>query len=221
VTAIWIAEEAADDHRQVIDWLNENTPNTISFYLAELKAHTIGSSAAAPQLDVICRPNLTMKQANTNLTEGDKKRRQWRLAFWTDIHNCMKAEKMPFRLQKPSQDHWSTIAVGRSGFSMGMLLTPKNQSIAVELVIQPEGWKDSAFEQLKSQATEIENEVGAKLQWRAMPDKTCSKILYEEKIDPKIEENRKAVCDWFAEWTPKMFMAFQKRVKALSAPEEA
>jgi hypothetical protein len=43
--------------------------------------------------------------------------------------------------------------------------------------------------------------------------------VLEEKIDPKIDSNRTAVCDWFAKWTPKMFSAFQNRVKALSAPE--
>ena len=219
VVGIWIAEEAADDHRQVIDWLNENTPNTVSLYLAELKAFTIGSSPAAPQLDVVCRPNATMKQANADLSEGEKKRNQWRLAFWTDIHNRMKSEKLPFRLQKPGEDHWSSIAVGRSGFHIAMLLTPKNQSIVVEVVIKPEGWKDAAFEQLKSQAAEIEKEVGAQLDWRPMLDKSSSKILLEQKINPKVEANRKAVCDWFAEWTPKMFSAFSNRVKALSEPE--
>jgi hypothetical protein len=219
VVGIWIAEEAADDHRQVIDWLNENTPNTVSLYLAELKAITIGSSPAAPQLDVVCRPNATMKQANADLSEGEKKRNQWRLAFWTDIHNRMKSEKLPFRLQKPGEDHWSSIAIGRSGFHIAMLLTPKNQSIVVEVVIKPEGWKDAAFEQLKSQAAEIEKEVGAQLDWRPMLGKGSSKILLEQKINPKVEANRKAVCDWFAEWTPKMFSAFSNRVKALSEPE--
>jgi hypothetical protein len=219
VVGIWIAEEAADDHRQVIDWLNENTPNTVSLYLAELKAFTIGSSPAAPQLDVVCRPNVTMKQANTALSEGEKKRNQWRLVFWTDIHNRMKSEKLPFRLQKPGEGHWSTIAIGRSGFLIAMLLTPKNQSIVVEVVIKPEGWKDAAFEQLKSQAAEIEKEVGAQLDWRPMLGKGSSKILLEQKINPKVEANRKAVCDWFAEWTPKMFSAFSNRVKALSEPE--
>jgi hypothetical protein len=219
VVGIWIAEDTADDHRQVIDWLNENTPNTVSLYLVELKAFTIGSSPAAPQLDVICRPNVTMKQANANLSEGDKKRNEWRLAFWTDIHNRMKSEKLPFRLQKPSQDHWSSIAVGRSGFHISMLLTPKNQSIVVEVIIQPNGWKDSAFEQLKSQEVEIEKEVGAPLDWRPMLDKGCSKVVLEVKIDPKVEANRKAVSDWFVEWTPKMFLAFSNRVKALSEPD--
>ena len=219
VVGIWIAEQAADDHRQVIDWLNENTPNTVSLYLAELKAFTIGSSPAAPQLDVICRPNTTMKRANAELTEGEKKRYQWRLAFWTDIHNRMKSEKLPFRLQKPGEDHWSSIAIGRAGFNLSMLLTPKNQSVVVELLIHPEGWKDSAFEQLKTQASEIQKELGATLDWRPMLEKSSCRIVLEEQIDPKIEANRKAICDWFAEWTPKMFSVFSKRVKALSAPE--
>lgn len=218
VVGIWIAEEVADDHRQVIDWLNENTPNTVSLYLAELKAYTIGSSPAAPQLDVICRPNKTMKQANMELTEADKKRNQWRLAFWTEIHNRMKSDNLPFRLQKPGEDHWSSIAIGRSGFNLAMLLTPKNQSVVVELVIQPDGWKDSAFNELKSQQSEIESELGATLDWRLMPDKSSSKVVLEEKIDPKNDANRKAVCNWFAEWTPKMFSVFSKRVKALEEP---
>ena len=220
MTGIWIAEEVADDHRQVIDWLNENTPNTIGLYVAECKAYRIGSSDAAPQLDLICRPNVTMKQANNDLTEADKKRREWRLAFWQEIHQRLKSEKIPFRLQKPGVDSWSTIAIGRAGFHMSMFLTPKNQSIGIEIVIQPDGWKDAAFEQLKSEAEDIEKEIGITLDWRQMPEKGCSKIELEEKIDPKVETNRKKVCDWFSTWTPKVYLAFRDRVKKLSFPKE-
>lgn len=221
MTGIWIAEEVADDHRQVIDWLNENTPNTVALYLAELRAYTIGDSGAAPQLDLVCRPNVTMKQTNTGLSEGDKKRREWRIAFWQDIHHRMRAEKLPFRLQKPGPGHWSSIAMGRSGFHVDMCLTPKNQSIVLEMIVQPAGWKDAAFEQLQLQSKEIEAEIGMPLQWRKMPEKSTSKMLLEQKLDPDIESNRKKICDWFAEWTPKVYLAFQDRVKKLVAPEEA
>jgi hypothetical protein len=219
VVGIWIAEEAADDHRQVIDWLNENTPNTVSLYLAELKAFTIGSSPAAPQLDVVCRPNVIMKQGNAALSDSEKKRNEWRLAFWTDIHQRMKQDRLPFRLQKPGEDHWSSVAIGRSGFHLSMLLTPKNESVVVELVIQPKGWKDAAFTILESQAPQIEKELGRTLEWRAMPDKVSARVLLEEKLNPGIEGNRAAVCDWFAKWTPKMFSVFSNRVKALNMPE--
>jgi hypothetical protein len=220
MTGIWIAENAADDHRQVIDWLNENTPDTISFFLAELKVYTISNSPAAPQLDVVCRPNITMKRKLSGISESDQKRRAWRQAFWEDIHQHMKKINLPFRLQRPSGDHWSSISIGRAGFNIAMLLTPKNQSIAVEVYVQPE-WKKEAFKQLQAEADRIHSELGRKLDWRPMPDKQSARILLEEKIDPGKESNRKAVCDWFTEWTPKIYLAFKERIKELKEPEIA
>ncbi len=52
-----------------------------------------------------------------------------------------------------------------------------------------------------------------------MLEKASSKILIEEKIDPDNPTNRKKICDWFTEWTPKVFLAFQDRVKKLVEPE--
>ena len=220
MTGIWIAEEIADDHRQVIDWLNENTPDTISFFLAELKAYTISGSTAAPQLDVVCRPNVMMKRKISGFSESDQKRQAWRQAFWEDIHKHMKTVKLPFKLQKPSGDHWSSISIGRSGFVVSMLLTPKNQSIVVEVLIQPE-WKDAAFKQLKNQSNAIHKEIGTELEWRPMPEKKSARIIMEEKIDPGKESNRKAVCDWFTEWAPKIYLAFKERIRELVDPGEA
>jgi len=218
MTGIWIAEEVADDHRQVIDWLNANTPDTVEFFLAELKAYTISSSPAAPQLDVICRPNTTMKRKNSGMTESEIKRRAWRQAFWEEIHQHMKGVGMPFKLQKAGGDHWSAISIGRAGFNMSMLLTPKNQSIAVEVYISPE-WKDSAFEQLKAQAADIHSELKHELDWHPMPEKQSARILLEEKINPAKDTNRKAICDWFTFWTPKIYSVFKERIKNLIEPE--
>lgn len=220
MTGIWIAEEASDDHRQVIDWLNENTPTNISFFLAELKAYTIGTSATAPQLDAVCKPNLVIKPIRGNLTPGERKRKEWRKDFWIAIHDRIKKDKPPFRVQSPSTEHWSSIAIGKSGFHINMLLTPKNKSIAVELIIQPREWKESAFDQLQEQASAIEHEIGRKLDWRKMPGQSSSRVVLEQKLDPDEKENRQEICVWFATWTPKIFRAFQGRVKALKSPEE-
>jgi hypothetical protein len=218
MTGIWIAEQVADDHRQVIDWLNENTPDTVSFYLAELKVYTISDSPAAPQLDVVCRPNVTMKRKISGISETDQKRRAWRQAFWEDIHQHIKMARPPFNLQKPGGDHWSSISIGRSGFRVSMLLTPKNQSIVVEVGIDPD-WKESAFEQLKAQADAIHSELGRELDWRPMPEKQSALIRLEEPIDPGRDANRKKVCEWFAAWTPKIYLAFKERIKGLIEPK--
>lgn len=114
MTGIWIAEEAADDHRQVIDWLNENTPDNISLYLVEVKAYTIGTSATAPQLDAVCRPNMPFKPPG-DFTPAERKRREWRKDFWTAIHDRIKEDGPPFRVQRAGPDHWSSIAIGKAG----------------------------------------------------------------------------------------------------------
>jgi hypothetical protein len=53
-----------------------------------------------------------------------------------------------------------------------------------------------------------------------MVEKSSSRINLEEKIDPDDDGNRKAVREWYATWTPKLFLAFQEPVKELEAQED-
>jgi hypothetical protein len=217
MTGIWISETISDDHRQVIDWLNENTPPNVNLYLVGLKLFRIGDSPVAPQLDVVCRPNEKVKETKGGLTPGDLERHKWRAEMWERIGEAIRASKPPFRLQKPSHFHWSAIALGRSGFSLNMLLTPKNGSIGIELYGQV-SWKMHAFKSLESQKTEIEQEVCSGLQWQNNPDNKSFRILLEANIDPKKPENLEAVKDWFKVNTTLMHKAFKGRVAALLEP---
>jgi hypothetical protein len=100
-----------------------------------------------------------------------------------------------------------------------MLLTPRNQSVPIDLYVQPKGWKDAAFAQLQEDKEAIEEEIGADLQWLPLPGKKTSRIIFETKLDPRQGNNRKAICDWFTEKTPLMYKVFKDRVAALQAPE--
>lgn len=218
LTAVWIAEKVAEDHRAVVDWLNANTPETVSFYLAEIKAYRIGDSPVSPQLDVLCRPNYSIKPTRSDATPGEQERRSWRVEFWTEIQEAVRATRPPFNLQRPSKDHWSSIAIGRSHFHINMLLTPRNRSIAVDLNIQPEGWKDDAYRALEAQKEAIEAELGVSLKWLPMPDNISARIVWEHPLDPDDPNNRQAVIQWFAATTPRFCRAFRDRVRVLKAP---
>lgn len=90
MTGIWLAEKVADDHRKVIDWLNDNTPKTGSLFLAEIKAYRMGDSAPAPQLSIISRPNLQAK-IEIEQEPGDLKERHiWRKQMWEEILGYIK-----------------------------------------------------------------------------------------------------------------------------------
>lgn len=220
MTGIWIAEQASDDHRQVIDWLNQNTPPTVSLFLAEVKAYQIGDSAAAPQLDVVCQPNMTVKLTHADQSDAEKARHTWRIQFWEEIQAEIRKRRPPFNLQKPSASHWSSISIGRSGVNINMLLTPGKQTIGLDLYIDLPDWTSTAYQSLLAQKESIEADLGAPLAWLELPDKRSSRILLEAKIDPKDHANRAIVIEWFATNTVKMYWAFRDKVLALRPPGE-
>lgn len=139
--------------------------------------------------------------------------------MWTDIHETIRSVKTPFRLQKANDDHWSSISIGRAGFHLNMLLTPRNESIGIDLYITVP-WKMTAFNAFLAQRDQIEGEIGETLQWMPLPGKKTARILLEAKIDPRDSKNEQAVRDWFAEYSVKMFNVFKPRVLALKEPVE-
>lgn len=214
LTAIWLAEHIADDHRKVIDWLNDNTPASISFYLARIQAYRIGDSPVAPQLEVVCRPNLQIKAQKGSGSPELKARHIWRQSLWDEILSYIADKNPPFRVQSASTDAWSNIAVGRSHFALSLTLTPKRQCIGCELWMNPP-WKRDAFDQLKAQSEEIEAGIGERLQWMPLPGKKGARILLEAPIDPKDDDNRQKVKEWMYRQSVAFYEAFHDRVKQL------
>jgi hypothetical protein len=215
-TGIWISETISDDHRKVIDWLNENTPDNVNLYLVGLKLYRIGDSAVAPHLDVVCRPNYEVKVVNNPYTPGDIERREWRVRMWNRIGDAIRAKGPTFRLQKPSGDHWSSIAIGRSGFCLSMLLNAKNKNIGVEIVITVD-WKAEAFNSLSEQKDDIESILGP-LEWLPLEDKKSAKIIMFGDIDPKDATRQDEVDAWFADNVQRFYDVFKDRVARLEAP---
>jgi len=84
-TAIWIASGPTEEHIKAIDWLNETTPDDISFYLIKLEAIKIGeSSSAAPLFTIIKRPTREKKQLGAEKKEYAE-RHVLRKRFWTQF----------------------------------------------------------------------------------------------------------------------------------------
>lgn len=216
-TAIWLSEEVSDDHRKVIDWLNDNTPPHLSFFLAQIKAHRIGNSPVAPELDVISRPNLEVKVRREATSEELKSRHIWRKAMWEDILSYIKSQRPPFNVQSPGVDHWSAITLGRSGFHLALTLTPKRQCVGCELYFQVP-WKDAAWTQLYAQRTAVEAQLGSTLQWQPLAGKKSARILLETPLDPRDEGNHHAIREWMHHTSVSFYNTFKPRVLALQKP---
>ena len=218
-TGIWISERVSDDHRQVIDWLNEITPANVNFYLAQIKAYRIDDSAVAPQLEVVCRPNLDVKLQRDKDKQVLSNSKIWNKEFWEDVLPYIKTQNPPFNLQNPGVESWSSIAMGRTDIWLELVTESRNPCIRCEICIKT-SWRAAAFEQLFAQKSEIENEIGCELEWLLLPDKKITRIRVRKEIDPKDEANRDAIKQWMHKYAVAFHNAFRLRIAHLDADYE-
>lgn len=171
---VWIVAKARDEHASAIEWLNNHTDESISFFLIEIHAYRIGDSDPAPMFKIIEQPNDFVKNVKMLAEKGELNDRQkHRLNFWTRFNDLIDERGKPFNKHKPSIDHWYTVAVGSSKCHISIDLVHKDHKIRVGLWIYDN--KDM-FDYLYEHKTEIESAVGTSLYWDKLENKKASTI---------------------------------------------
>ena len=214
-TAIWISETISDDHRKAVDWLNENTPLHVNFYLAQIQAFRIGHSPVAPQLTVVCRPNLKVKVSREKTSLYENSSHQWHRNFWEEVLDYIRTRNPPFNVRNASADAWIGIGVGRSGFAIALSVAAKRTRLCCEIAIDAP-WRLSAFNQLYRQKDAIEHEMGCHLEWLKLKDKRISRIKVHADINPSDPENMMQVKQWMSDTSTAFYRAFRERIQNLS-----
>jgi hypothetical protein len=83
-TIIWIVADFREPHLSAINWLNENTDESVSFFAVRLKVVRIEGSPFAPVFDVVARPNNWERRLHAikNSREGLSELSASRHHFW-------------------------------------------------------------------------------------------------------------------------------------------
>ena len=121
VTVIWVSPRFTDEHRAALDWLNRMTTEGLNLFGLEIEVWRIGDSPMAPKFNVVSQPNdwaKTVKEQAESATGGLSPFQQLHLEFWTQFKAYMEERKSPVRIGKPSKDHWTAVALGRTGFTL-------------------------------------------------------------------------------------------------------
>ncbi len=90
-TIVWVAKEFREEHRQALDWLNRQTHDDIRFFGIAIRAVRIGSSPAAPFLEVVAKPNDWQKQVRAAASRQSGERAEAFHAFWTQTAKELRA----------------------------------------------------------------------------------------------------------------------------------
>ena len=99
---IWIAERIKEEHRAVIDWLNEATSLEYAFFGVEIEVWRIGDSLPAPKFEIVSQPNTWERQQKQNVKQSEEEVSHRRVEYWTHfleylpkIHGLLHPPKAP------------------------------------------------------------------------------------------------------------------------------
>lgn len=222
VTIIWIAARFSDEHRSVLDWLNEITDEKFQFFGLEVELWRIGESPAAPKFNIVSKPNewsRAVGRASKQIeSQAITELKQTQLEYWTALNARMDGHPY-LRLRKPQPQHWTNYSIGRSGFVLAATLNSRERRIGVELDLENED-STAYFHLLREEQDEIEQEIGAKLLWREIPNKTTSRIiLYLDQADCTDRSDWPRQHAWLQDHAERFHQTFAERVRALNAED--
>ena len=154
---VWIVRRARDEHRQAIEWLNQNTGVNIGFFLVEIELWQIDDSAIAPKFNVVERPNDWAKQMKNIGNLSDTK--QLQLHFWQQLSEYIKSHDAlakEFSPRKAQPQHWYDLSIGSSSYHIGLTVNTQKNCLGAEIYIPDD--KDK-FAMFKKHEQEIESLV--------------------------------------------------------------
>jgi hypothetical protein len=199
-TVIWIATNFREEHRQALDWLNENTGEDVRFFGVRLGLVRIGDSPAAPLLDLVAQPNDWQKTIRAATRAGPSSRESLYLSFWTRYLERVHVEQPAWgRARKPVTANWMSFTGPLPG-------TGINPSFAAGRRLRHEVYIDTGdaeaneevFKNLLDHRSELESAYGRPLEFEAMPERRAKRVAeYREDSDVSEVDEYEAYIDWF------------------------
>lgn len=215
---IWLAEAFRTEHVAALEFLNQHTTDELDFFAVEIELWRIGDSPMAPSFNVVVKPNDWAKtgQQNAKAAATTTPTKQRQLKFWTSWQAWLQAKGSNLRTQKPLPQHWTNIALGRSGVHLAATVNSREKRVGMEVYIDHDNSK-SMFKQLKAQQTVIDAALGTPLEWMELPDGHACRILQVRTDSPLEDEDQwPAYFAWLEQAALKMSDVFRPLVKDLT-----
>lgn len=218
VSIVWVARTFTDEHRAALDWLNRITIDTANFFGLEIELWKIGESQVAPKFNVESQPNdwaeTVTQQAAAGGTGELTETQQLHLQFWTQFREFMEERGSAVRMNKPSKDHWTNVAVGRSYFTLVVVNGMRDGFTELHLkTLGPDA--KANFHALQDQhREEIEGALG-ELEWRELPDAKESQIRLRRIGDPTDLASWSELNEWLAVQIERWVEVFRPLIKDL------
>jgi hypothetical protein len=179
-TAIWIATSQRAEHISAVQWLNENSPDDVTFYMVKLTAYKMkGSNLAAPLFTVIVGPSAEAKSFGRQKKELAE-RHVNRLRFWKQLLVVAEQQGLQIQAQRsPTKNLYLTTGAGsESGIGFTYLIWFGSSGVELYINTGDNSRNEEIFSSLRLRKENIETSFGQPLIWDEMKDNRACRIRF-------------------------------------------
>jgi len=201
---IWIANEILIAHRNAIEWLNQISPQDMTFYGVELEVFQIGNSLPAPNFRIVAGPPPSKRKPPPEVSPRNTRYQD----FFDKLRSRILSIQPNFTRAKAPPQSWWSLGIGRSGFSVVSWFTNDNRfRVVIYIDMGKKEYNEIAFAGLKENRGVIEEKIGNELVWDPLPDSRACLIYLA--IDGTIDDDEPKLTE-IIEWGAPLVIKFRE-----------
>ncbi|MFT4954591.1 MAG: hypothetical protein ACI8U3_000962 [Brevundimonas sp.] len=161
-------------------WLNKQGLDITCY---RMRPHRVGAELLVDIQQIIPLPEAADYETKLKAQRQEEKRvlsarREIFHRFWTQLIERSRGTTSVVANRNPSNDHWLTGSIGRSGFAMNFVLNQNESSVECYISFGRDRADQAlaAFRALEGQKDQIETVFGGKLIWQDLPGKLGCRI---------------------------------------------
>jgi hypothetical protein len=211
----WIAPRFYDEHRDAMQWLNENSREGVNLFAIRLEVWRIGESEPAVRLNPVVEPSEWKEKAQRSKDELTETQ-QLREEFWTSFRDHIEENSIPLSARKPPTTYYYNNPIGRSGFTLQFTIKSTENELGVGLVI---GDDATAYQKLADEKEKIAAQFDQSLEWEEPEEtrsgKERSRIMATKQVDVTNDEEWHEYHQWMQETGEQFHEVFYDRLQRL------
>ena len=209
--AVWIVSRPRPEHVKAVTWLNEAT--STPFYLVQVEAVKIGDSEPAPLLTRIVGPSVEAQEVGRTKKELSE-RHETRRRLWTQLLEYAKGKTKLHANISASTSNW--VGASKQGFEWNYVVRQHDAQAELYLNLADGETNFAVFEQLMTSKEEIEDALGAPLDWQNLEGKKACRIRLRVGVGGwRDEEKWPEVIEAMVDSMIRLEKALRPHVKAL------
>jgi hypothetical protein len=176
---IWVAKEFRDEHRQVLDWLNQHTGGNVEFFGVVIEALRIDNSRPAPNFKLVAFPNEWTKGKiggpASEIGEVSERSQAYRSFFQVILDELR--EKYKFTSARKAQPKsFSSFSTGFPGIKYGVSFAQGGYA-RIELYIdRDQDWNKELFDKLREDEAAIQTDLQETMLWERLDNRRACRI---------------------------------------------